>query len=195
MLKHFLELEKPGFPQHYDKLSDTNVNMPLVDYVTLAGVRYTDNNSYKGGDEEFQAVNWPHVMTGLAENLLGYGIVESNGVYNPVKKSTYFHKPTTWKMIEDINQQFADGYKMILMIDSDLISYDEDTIWNMFELEYHWVVLETPITSIQNLDGNGEIFYTLFFKVYTWGGKTEYLRKEIKMDYFINNYYGYIKVK
>ena len=184
-----------GFPQHWDKILRKKVNMPLVDFVTMAGVRNTDNNSYKGGEEEFQAINWPPLMTGLSQNLLGYTDVVSSGIYNPVKKSKYFYKPTTWKMIQDINQQIADGYKIILMIDSDLIDADEDTIWNMFQLEYHWVVLETPISSIQNLDGNGDIFYTLMFKVYTWGGKTEFLKKEITMEHFINNYYGYIKVK
>lgn len=84
---------------------------------------------------------------------------------------------------------------MILMIDSDLISEDEDTIWNMFAFEYHWVVLETPLRTIQNLNGEGKIFYTLDFKVYSWGSKDKYLKKEITLDHFIHNYYGYIKAK
>ncbi len=37
-------------------------SMPLVDFVTLAGTRNTDNPKYKGGDEEFQAINWPWVI-------------------------------------------------------------------------------------------------------------------------------------
>jgi hypothetical protein len=38
-------------------------NMPLVDFVTMAGTKNTDNPDYKGGDEEFQAINWPPLMT------------------------------------------------------------------------------------------------------------------------------------
>ncbi|MCJ8498903.1 hypothetical protein MVI27_11645 [Chryseobacterium salipaludis] len=115
-----------GFPQHWDLRLRKFTHMTLVDFVTLAGVRNTDNNSYKGGEEEFQAINWPPLMTSLSEKLLGYGDVVSNGIYNPIKKSKYFHKPTAWKIIEDINQQISDGYKITLMIDSDLISPDED---------------------------------------------------------------------
>lgn len=182
------EIDANGFPK------DTR-NMPLVDFVTMAGTRNSDNHSYKGGDEEFQAINWPNLMTGLTEKLLGYSEVSSDGIYNPVKKSRDYYKPTVWKMIEDINLQIASGHRMILMIDSDLISDDEDTIWNMFALEYHWIVLETPITTIQNLNSEGEIFYTLNFKVYTWGSLGKYLQKVITLDHFIHNYYGYIKAK
>ncbi|MBD3905417.1 hypothetical protein NAL32_13670 [Chryseobacterium sp. Ch-15] len=177
-------LEKPidtnGFPINTG-------SMPLIDFVTMAGTRNADNNSYKGGNEEFQAINWPPLMTKLCGELLGYADVASDGVYNPIKKSRDYHKPTVWKMIEDINQQISNGYKMILMIDSDLISEDEDTIWNMLEFEYHWVVLEGPIRTIQNLNGKGEIFYTLDFKVYSWGSNNTYLKKEITLDHFINN--------
>lgn len=183
------------YPKHWVHALDKYVIMPYVDYVTMASVRNTENGFYKGGDEELWAVNWPNVMTGLSEDLLGYGEVKSNGTYNPIKKSTYYHKPTTWKIIEDINKQIADGYKIILMIDSDLISWDEDNIWNMFKMEYHWVVLETPIFALPNLNAEGETFFTIDFKVYSWGGNTYYLNAPVSMEHFINNYYGYIKVK
>ena len=45
------------------------------------------------------------------------------------------------------------------MIDSDLISPDEDTLSNIFQFEYHWVVLETPITLKDWWDNHGKIFY------------------------------------
>lgn len=169
--------------------------MPLADFIALAGTRNHDNNSYKGGNEEFQAINWPPLMMELTEKFLGYSDVESNGIYNPIKKLKNFPLPIVWQMIEDINKKISDAYKLILMIDSDLIAPDPDTIWNLFSLEYHWVVLETPIQTIQNLDGNGQIFYTLDFKVYTWGTNNKYLRSVITMDHFKRNYYGYIKAK
>lgn len=170
-------------------------SMPLIDYVTLAGTRNTDNPKYKGGDEEFRAINWPWVVTNLSEKLLGYKEVSSNGVYDPTKKPRHYNKRIVWKMIEDINEQISQGYRLMLMIDSDLIDETEDKLSNLFALEYHWVVLETPITTLQNLNGKGEIFYTLQFKVYSWGGNTVYLKAPITMDHFIHNYYGYVKVK
>lgn len=142
--------------------------MPLVDYITLAGTRNTDNPSYKGGDEEFQAINWPQLMTSLPEKLLGYNDVSSKGIYNPIKTSRAYDKRKVWELIEDINSQIMQGYKIMLMIDSDLISEDEDNLSNFFQFEYHWVVLETPITLTQNWNEKGEIFYTVDFKVFTW---------------------------
>lgn len=76
------------------------------------------------------------------------------------------------------------------MIDADLISDDPDfyvpkklsleelkkSIQSPFEFDYHWVVLETAIKEYPWLNKYGETEYKLDFKVYTWGGKTEYLK-------------------
>jgi len=45
------------------------------------------------------------------------------------------------------------------------------------------------------LDEGGSAIYKLDFRVYTWGGNTEYLKEQITLQHFINNFYGYIKVK
>ncbi|WP_149207580.1 hypothetical protein [Flavobacterium johnsoniae] len=180
-------VNKSGFPM---KTS----NMPAVDYITMASTRNTDNPKYKGGDEEFQAINWPPLMTKLSEKFLGYKDVYSKGIYNPVKPLAY----TTFdiqKKIDDINEQFNAGYKLILMIDSDLIS----DVWDVSALDLHWVVLESPITW-NYIPG----FFTpkqdeIDFKVYTWGtnpnGASRYLKKAISSSHFMNNYNGYIKCK
>lgn len=95
------------------------------------------------------------------------------------------------------------------MIDSDLISDDPDfyipkklsleelkkTVQSPFQFDYHWVVLETFIKELPNLNQKGKTEYELDFKVYTWGGKEQYLRRQITLQHFINNFYGYIKVK
>lgn len=183
--------------------------MPIVDYITLASTRNADNNSYKGGDEEFQAINWPPLMTGLSEKLLGYKDVVSHGIYNPIKKGTNYPPKMIFKIVEDINKQLMSGYKIIMMIDSDLISDDPDfyvpkkfsfeeikkAAKSPFELDYHWVVLETLITEHPWLNSKGQTEYKLDFKVYSWGGNTRYLKEQITLKHFINNFYGYIKVK
>lgn len=61
--------------------------------------------------------------------------------------------------------------------------------------EYHWVVLETEIKEHPGLNKYGSIEYELDFKVFTWGGKKEYLKEHITLQHFINNFYGYIKIK
>ena len=193
------KINKRGFPLGVGSA------MPLIDFVTFAGTRNSSNPKYKGGNEEFQAINWPPLMTKLAEELLGYKKVSSK--YDPIKKPTSYLKLLIIKIIEDINKQIADGYRLILMIDSDLINPTPDTVDNIFELEYHWVVLQTPINLLDNLDSNGIAFYTLNCKIFTpWGPEKvppkyiictepKYLKEPITLEHFIHNYYGYIKVK
>ena len=168
--------------------------MPLCDYITLGGLRNTENSFYKGGDEEFAAINWPNLMVRLCKEFLGYKDVDYRGIYNPIKKSTKYDMKETLKMIKDINIQMENGYHLILLIDSDLISPTEDSFFE--SLEYHWVILETPISVDENCwDGEGRIIPHVNFKVYSWASKDQYLAKPITIEHFINNYYGYIKVK
>ncbi|MFK7033438.1 hypothetical protein [Flavobacterium oreochromis] len=183
--------------------------MPLIDYITMASTRNTDNSEYKGGDEEFQAINWPPLMTNLSENLLGYKSVSSKGIYNPIAPLIYTSFDIETK-INDINNQFNAGYKLILMIDSDLI----DDVWDIKGADLHWVVLESKITEIQMLNNKGKIEYMLDFRVYSWGTNPfddnvkikdksgndifnegyRNLKRPITKEHFMNNYNGYIKL-
>lgn len=168
--------------------------MPLIDYITMAGTRNTDNSSYKGGDEEFQAINWPPLMTNLSQNLLGYKEVNSRGIYNPIKPLVYTDLDIKNK-IEDINNQIKSGYKLILMIDSDLI----DDVWDISSMDLHWVVLESQITWNYVPKFLGKTIDEIDFSVYSWGtdpfGGTRYLKNKITSNHFMANYNGYIKLK
>ncbi|TLX24422.1 hypothetical protein FE904_16350 [Chryseobacterium indologenes] len=177
------KINTKGFPLN-------SSDMPLVDYVTMASTRNTDNPKYKGGDEEFQAINWPNVVINLCEKLLGYSDVHSKGVYNPIKPLA----TSTMEMqikIDDINKQLSNGYRLMLMIDSDLIQ----DIWDKKSFDLHWVVLETPIT----WDYEPGFFKSkkdeVMFKVYSWGTKDTYLEAPISWQHFMMNYNGYIKMK
>lgn len=161
--------------------------MPTIDFITLAGVRNTENSFYKGGDEQVMAINWPNVMTKLCEKLLGYKIVKSKGCYDPIKP--IFHPFPVVKnplsKIEDINEQLAKGYKLILMVDSDMI----DDRWDISSVDLHWVVLE------KNISFKKKGFFDpveVSLSVYSWG---EIYDITISLFHFNNNYNGYIKVK
>ena len=176
--------------------------MPLCDYITLGGLRNTENSFYKGGDEEFAAINWPNLMVRLCEDFLGYEEVDSKGIHLPIKKSKDYDKDKAWKIVEDINNQISQGYKLILLIDSDMISYSDDSKDPLFAFEYHWVVLEEPIKLKKTFRRMKDfsfildnIFTLLDFKVYSWGTRWKYPMIPITIEHFINNYYGYIKVK
>mgnify|MGYP003583247561 FL=1 len=178
-------------------------NMPIVDFVTLASTRNTDNPKYKGGDEQFAAINWPKFMVDMCSNFLGYKkVVDRTIPYNNKIESANLPYSEILKRIDDINTQIAEGFKLILLIDSDLI----DDNWDFKSLDYHWVVLENPIQIKNYLNSNGESVYKLDFAVFTpWGGEIDsttnrlievrYLKEPINFTHFIKNYYGYIKVK
>ena len=133
-------------------------------------------------------------MTSLSEKLLGYSDVSSKGVYNPIKPLVYTTLDVENK-INDINKQLGLGYKLILMIDSDLI----DDVWDKSSLDLHWVVLESPITWNYKQNYFKADIDEIDFNVYSWGtdpfGSSKYLRKKITSNHFMANYNGYIKVK
>lgn len=129
-------------------------------------------------------------MVELCEKLLGYGSVKSKGVYNPVKPLLTSTSDMKNK-IEDINKQFNDGYKLILMIDADLIQ-DQ---WDIKALDLHWVNLESVIKWDYVPGVFGSKRDEVMFKVYSWGSNTQYLSKPISWSHFVMNYNGYIKMK
>ena len=141
-------------------------------------------------------------MVRLCEDFLGYEEVDSKGIHLPIKKSKDYDKDKAWKIVEDINNQISQGYKLVLLIDSDMISYSDDSKDPLFAFEYHWVVLEEPIKLQKTFSRMKDfsfildnIFTLLDFKVYSWGTRWKYPMIPITIEHFINNYYGYIKVK
>lgn len=192
-------------------LPEKTGNMPITDYITLAGLRNTNNSSYKGGDENIQAINWPDTMIELSREFLGYADIEENGSERFIKRINHNQGDIT-NIINDINKQIADGYHVILMVDSDLINDDLD----FQSFDYHWIVLESAINGeFEVLNQNGQLEYLVDFLAYSWGTNPfdrrdivkdkngqnisnqdkGFLKKPITRKHFINNYYGYIKVK
>ncbi len=165
--------------------------MPYVDWITMASVRSGDSFwGYSGKNgQDFSAINWPWLMTELAEKLLGYKEVSSTGIYNPIIAPVHTDAGIR-KKIDALNEARKQGYEIMMMIDSDLI--DDRFSWS---LDYHWVVLESDIT----WDYEPGFFTAkkdeINFSVFTWGTKGQYLRKPITSTHFIHNYYGFIKVK
>lgn len=185
-------------------------SMPLIDFVTMAGTRNTDNPKYKGGNEEFQAINWPWVMKNLSSKLLGYSDVKDRGIYNPVKGSTGLINVE--KKLAEIDNYYKQGYKVILMIDSDLIQ----DIFDFKSVDYHWIVYEGGLSvDAPNYTIKKYFEDLIMFDIFSWGcnpkDKREkkidqnnqsvindeqgYLRKKISINHFNLNYYGYLICK
>lgn len=181
-------------------------NMAEADWLTLAIVRSSQNSTlgvYKGDTDDTTAISWPKMMVKLCKSFLGYKDVVANNINVPIKK--YFLTNNSLhlnigKLINQINNEIVNGNKIIMLIDSDLIANDEDNLSNLFQFEYHWVVLLSPIQSYTDFDTNNQIIKKLNFIVFTWGTNIydvnrRYLRESISYEHFSKNFYGYIKVK
>lgn len=134
-------------------------------------------------------------MIKLCKEFLGYNEVGERGSNRFIKRIKYNDNEIT-DIISDINHQIQNGYRLILMIDSDLI----DDVKDYQGLDYHWAVLESQITQIDEYDVNNQLTQTVNFRVYSWGTNPfnkdkGFLRKPISRNHFMNNFYGYIKVK
>ncbi|MFC6269831.1 hypothetical protein [Frigoriflavimonas asaccharolytica] len=171
--------------------------MPIVDFVTMASTRNTDNPKYKGGNEEVQAINWPWVVKNLSSKLLGYTNIKDKGTYNPVAAQSSTGLMYVEDRLNEIENYHNQGYKVILMVDSDLIQ----DIYDIDGMDYHWIVydgglnIEKPKSLIKKYFEN-----LIMFDVYSWGSNpkdksTGYLRKKISINHFKLNYYGYIICK
>lgn len=204
------------WPKRYDRDDKKTKKMYEVDWLNLSLLRSAANDTlgtYKGDGDDTTAVSWPKMMVRLCKEFLGYKEVEGININIPLKKFTKDHLKIG-KLINQINNDFGSGYKIICLIDSDLISNDEDYVLpqksfngedlknslNSFSPEYHWVVLESPLQSIVTFDNDNQIVKKIDFIVYTWGvnlydKQQRYLKESISYEHFMKNFYGYIKMK
>ena len=95
--------------------------MAEIDWLTFATLRSCANDVlgvYKGGKDDTTAVSWPKMMLRLCEDFLGYKDVQGINLYSR-KKFTKDHN-IIGKLINQINSEIGNGYKLMLLIDSDL---------------------------------------------------------------------------
>lgn len=108
------------------------MNAPLADALDHYNFAYANVPHFT--DENIQAINWPDTVIELSREFLGYADIEENGSERFIKK---INQGDITNIINDINKQIADGYHVILMVDSDLINDDLD----FQSFDHHWIVL------------------------------------------------------
>ena len=197
--------ESKNWPKKIIKIGDSRKNknkMYEADWLNLSVLRSASNDIlgvYKGDVDDTTAISWPKMMLRLCKDFLGYKDVQGVNINTPIKKFTKDHLKIGL-LINQINIEIGKGYKIAFLIDSDLIDYSEDKLKDLFKFEYHWVVLETPIKSIVEFDDSNNIIKKIDFVVFTWGTdiyvkKERYLKNPITYEYFMKNFYGYIKMQ
>ncbi|MCL9805320.1 hypothetical protein NAT51_07295 [Flavobacterium amniphilum] len=208
---HQIDPSKKGFPRSYNRFINKYEKMPLIDFITMAGTRNTDNPKYKGGNEEFQAINWPWLMTRLGKKLLGYSTVEID--YYKANKSylrDFFGSDEKLRILEkDIDKDYRNGYKICLLIDGSMVAFSKESNYSFDDFsEYHWIVYEGGLkylnsSNLQELDYDD--VSNIELNVFTWGEiRNDSLHPDynIKMpklklekNQFRSNYYAYLKFK
>lgn len=150
--------------------------IPQSDWVILVGTRSSDNKSYTGKDgEDWDAINWPSYMVKAATQLHGATEVED--------KTHIITGLNYSQTLKDIEADFAAGWKIILLIDSDMLD-DSVSIFGSLT-NYHWIAYNGGLS----ID---EVNSTYTFSYYCWA--REY-SKQFRSKVFNTNFYGYIKYK
>lgn len=196
---------KPTLHRMYDAnpADASHPSMPAADWVVMASTRSKESLfDYVGKQgQDASAINWPWLMTRLGRSLVGYKDIEFD-LYKIRKSYIQDMLGSTEKLRilnEDINNDFLNGYKIILMIDAGMITNDSTATVADFN-EYHWIVYEgnlTMIDSTRTPTTNYDDVHTISFDCFTWGANpiTSRTSTGIRMEVFRNNYYGYIKLK
>ncbi len=165
------------------------VNMPLVDWITLATTRSKESSLYKmvyrgieyGSMDQIRGVNWPRMMERLCRELVGYTNVEETGLNElllqqkkrPLGGRIYdYFSDGDLEHLQKMDKEHKWGRQILMMVDADIIegevSYSYGDIFN----DSHWVVYEG---GLRLLDSDKEITTNLekveyvSFNVYTWG--------------------------
>lgn len=190
-------------PKNSNFPKTSGIKMPLVDYITLAGTRNADNPDYKGGNEEFEAINWPWLMTNLGKKLLGYNTVEMD--YYKVNKSylrDFFGSDEKIRILEKgIDVDYKNGYQICLLIDGSMVAYSAESNYSLDDFqEYHWITYEGGLQILNGtkVESDYDNVTNINFNVVTWGElRNGSLGPKIKLtkNQFRSNYYGYIRFK
>jgi hypothetical protein len=168
----------PGFRKYADgSVMKQPELMEQVDWLVLASARsslsYLNYNG-KAGDD-FKAINWGRIVKKLLKDFFGYSIVlDKTTIY-----TGFNYKETLIKIQED----FVLGYKLIFLIDSNMLRDKVTYIGNA--VNWHYIVYEGDLLFDQ--DKNYQ------FSFYSWG--KIYKKHSIRSSVFNSTFYGYYKVK
>lgn len=177
-------------------------NMAYVDWITLASVRNVESRlGYQGrASQVASAINWPHILTKLGRNFLGYQNTHFK-LFSPIKTYIRDYLKDNIKLkilVEEVDRYYQQGSKIILLVDSDML-YNHSHYHLKNFIQYHWVAYEGGLRMV---DQKGEptsdyaSVRTICFDIFSWGEEIKHSRtsKGISRNAFIRNYYGYIRI-
>lgn len=108
--------------------------MPINDFVTLASTKTLIIQNTKVETSNLPLSIGQNLWSICASKFLGYKkVVDRTIPYNNKIESANLPYSEILKRIDDINTQIFEGFKLILLIDSDLI----DDNWDFKSLDYH----------------------------------------------------------
>jgi hypothetical protein len=162
-------------------------NTPQADFMILASMRDAENWIFSpvGTFEGFASMTMPGTMESWFERA-GYSDVREDTYLSYLTKPHWY---VQLLQIKKMNALFDKGYKIALLIDSDMLEPEERT--GHSRNPDHWVTLASKISSPDFGDEDSDIY----FDVYTYGGIFSFGRglvTEFTIENFCDHFYGYV---
>jgi len=153
-----------------------------LDWITLASLRdgsnmfldYDDINDPLAGITFFDLPKWFEQA----------GYIK---VFDNIVKRVFYH--ASKRRIEKLNNYFAEGYRVVTLIDSDMLNGGKAT---PIPLKKHWIVWEGKVTDqngtpVTEQTSNNE---PVKLKAFSWGEKKDYLKSDLTLDKFLWRTFG-----
>ncbi len=176
---------KPGSDVKRFMIPPTNPIAP-VDWIILASIRDSDNwfFDYQSSDDDVAAMTIP---SRKEKWLRAAG-------YSDVKNEANIWFVKDLKNAREASSLFSRGYKVALMINSNMVSSQQNNVQSASVTPDHWIALASTMT-ITGIEEDPAS--SVSFKAYTWGAirNVPYGTLKMNIKQFLWNYYGYVAAK
>jgi hypothetical protein len=156
-----------------------------ADWVGLASIRDSENAifDYDEVDDAFAGITLPHELAGW---------FRKSGLYAQVVSDCNVIATRSEENFNTALQYFRNGWNVAILIHASILqeaAFDRNPIAQLFNIPNHWVT----ITYDKRTQPDGRFDLAVF----SWGKRFMPIPETglIKMDQFLDSYYGYIAVK
>ena len=166
---------EPGSDLKTYKLPAT-AGIPEADWIIMASIRDSENWFFDYQSETDEGGAWGGEVAKWLKKA-GYSDVQEDWNYSWNKTAANLKKA---------DELYSKDYQVCLLIDADLLEGKTATL----SKPNHWVVLASNIRTIFTLPSSN-----VTMKVFTWGSKRTFPDRTMKLDDFLDYYYGYVAAK
>lgn len=163
------------------------VEMNHADWIVMASIREAFNSVFDySADEGIFAIKAWNFPSEVVATFKAAGYVN-------VVNDTDWAEAKGWDNLVEASNKFQNNWRVVLLINSRMLSDDKLGTEAFIATSDHWVGLQSAI----NVTLVGSEYRVSPFKVFTWGKEKKVPEKlaNVPLELLLKNYYGYIAAK